>query len=506
MKLLLRVAFFLMIGFTAPSAQAAPWNGYEDDAHMASLLSDALNGHITVRLFLPDSLEPRRAFYQNEIQTGLNDWFTQTAQHISQTARQEEFADIYAQLSKGIKVTFTQELDVPLKVYIVSDQRLARECGNDAGACAFISGMPVRVYIPVFRAKDAVWWRSTVRHELGHTLGLADQYESMLYTDTELAQERGSSRLHETVMSGKESPITCDDADGLINLIDHQQNGARGTRAGKPWHSLCQDSQDWYLNGKLTNPPQGLPVIAQNEGAAPTSPYVVSRDPSSTTWKMRQRNSNMTRIYKVALTSPITSISDVLDAPITVLRNDSYGRPTRAKGKYNEDIYYSYFKEQTMRIALLNDKLIWAEQAMPINGVMSHTVHIGGKNMVTAIAWYRDKNNQEGQAIAYVEHREQPQEKWLRMEINCQTTDMSSCSVDTTTRQGQHSLWLDGFVSPANNQAKAQSKQSSDEPSSGQSNRNKLEQRIEQQTHNGMMRGILLHILGTRPLETTPDF
>ena len=95
----------------------------------------------------------------------------------------------------------------------------------------------------------------TMQHELGHTLGLGDLYK-------EAANNSYNSRLYTTnkIIPGPQTPaimsrevgLTCDDMDGLINLLDHYFADSRlknSVRRQKGWLSLCSDRNIAYAYG-----------------------------------------------------------------------------------------------------------------------------------------------------------------------------------------------------------------------------------------------------------------
>jgi hypothetical protein len=93
----------------------------------------------------------------------------------------------------------------------------------------------------------------TLLHETGHSLGMADQD----------GIQKNSSRIFKTkivtdsIMSSSAADFSCDDADGLINLIDRLNNYRRG--GDKGWRSLCPHYNRVYVDSK--------PVIDQFEPA-----------------------------------------------------------------------------------------------------------------------------------------------------------------------------------------------------------------------------------------------
>jgi len=91
-----------------------------------------------------------------------------------------------------------------------------------------------------------------MQHELGHTLGLGDLYKEAIGNSY-------NSRLYSThqyipgpntpAIMSREIGLTCDDMDGLINLLDHYYADTKlknSVRRQKGWLSLCADKNIAY--------------------------------------------------------------------------------------------------------------------------------------------------------------------------------------------------------------------------------------------------------------------
>lgn len=86
----------------------------------------------------------------------------------------------------------------------------------------------------------------TIRHEIGHTLGLGDQY---MLDDINQSKEYGLSHIMpltaiNSVMGGRDKngeiqALSCDDAEGIINLVDFYSKDVSSKRRTEGWASLC---------------------------------------------------------------------------------------------------------------------------------------------------------------------------------------------------------------------------------------------------------------------------
>ena len=133
---------------------------------------------------------------------------------------------------------------------MVSKQTMWENCLR-ALACVRMDAKPMRLF---FMHRGGLGnlltggnW-NVLMHELGHTLGLADQYK--------YGRHNASARYHTpdsgTGLMYKGRPgmsFSCDDADGMINLLDvavfkHARGGADG------WRSLCKKRAYKYVNGR----------------------------------------------------------------------------------------------------------------------------------------------------------------------------------------------------------------------------------------------------------------
>ncbi len=219
-------------------------------------LGQMIHGQLNVTLeLLEDEDEPLRAQYEQDIASVISQWFTRTAQLIASAKRTEEFEDIYPILKRGVHVSFSPETanGKSVRIRILSKRDIQDEFdGQNPLAATDCDSTNIEITIRHYKTLKPSQWKRVLLHEFGHVWGLADVYQPRL----KLAQKNGdlSAACHslnqpKSLMKQNGNDLSCDDADGLINLIDQYRKGAGGKRAGKPWQSLCNTS-DWYQDGK----------------------------------------------------------------------------------------------------------------------------------------------------------------------------------------------------------------------------------------------------------------
>ncbi len=80
-----------------------------------------------------------------------------------------------------------------------------------------------------------------IAHETGHSLGMADTYP-----DSDNASKKYRTSRYPNALMDSGPQLTCDDADGLINLIDRLNGYERGGKKG--WRGLCKGYYRLYKN------------------------------------------------------------------------------------------------------------------------------------------------------------------------------------------------------------------------------------------------------------------
>ena len=215
-----------------------------------------------------------------------SDWINNVKTNIEKSARTNEFQDIMRYLNSP-KITYVnhgssfKNCDEFPGDNSVFDLRLMAETNEDAnsfiavknGHLAYASGS-IRKHIMIFFHPDYInenWidiyaskhddfmdyevqskafnilFQPTLLHEIGHILGLADQYlgtedqgdES--YTLAGIVPVNSLKSVMNSRRRGEKSMLTCDDAEGIINLIDFYSKDASSKRRTSGWASLCRN-------------------------------------------------------------------------------------------------------------------------------------------------------------------------------------------------------------------------------------------------------------------------
>ena len=230
-----RVLFIILclLGTALWSQAKAPWSqdeyvvsAWEEGSAVnlsdVTLLPLIVEGKpIRVRLQLDNEPTPQATQYLQEwVTRAYNEWFLRTAQAITQRGRREEFKDVLPILERGVTLQFVQDPGVreDLRLTWKDDLELLKQvCDCDCLGCMY--GATPEEPMEVIVADGGNF--STLLHEIGHTLGMDEAYKDK---QTFQAHSHRSLELVDySVMDDDDQPISMDDADGLINLIDFYQ-------------------------------------------------------------------------------------------------------------------------------------------------------------------------------------------------------------------------------------------------------------------------------------------
>ncbi len=314
------------------------------------LMPQILRGE-PVRIFLSVDGDHKTASYEKIITDSYARWFARPAQLIRKAKREDEFADILPLLDRGIKVNFvssSEQRDIDIAVLPLGQVQAV--CGRASGGCySRKEGKIPQILIPKDNFLRQVLTRGQLSakriglHEIGHSLGLSDQYKR--------ARSLNSHPVYSTDESSKSimnqaGDLTCDDADGIINLIDVTQGVSRGGTDG--WHSLCKNDI-YYING----------------APADKLPYVVVGQEKGTVWMLTEyKNGRKTAVreFPLDMQGEISVFDDISER---VLLRDKSGRPLRSVGSGGEEIYYSYTYDKHTRLLVKDGKVLRVDIKVP---------------------------------------------------------------------------------------------------------------------------------------------
>lgn len=287
------------------------------------------------------------AFYLEKVQQAYARWFSETWQQIVSAKRTVEFEDLRDLLTNPpVSVAVAGEgCSTPdFKMYVVSARAVQERCFRGALACVVADETPLELYF-AHRGGLGNWlsggnW-NVLMHELGHTLGLADQYK--------YGRNNASARYHTpdsgTGLMHKGRPgvsFSCDDADGMINLLDvavfkHARGGADG------WRSLCKKRAYKYVNGRPSSNDKYV-VEAQGEDDISLMEF-----DSKGALVQERLFSKMSKNYLFNLQTT---------APIVSQETNPNDRVIYEKRANGEEMFCSYTYEKKQCIFLQNEELV----------------------------------------------------------------------------------------------------------------------------------------------------
>ncbi len=253
-KIIILFAFcFCVISFS----NAKPWGVLQ------RAVSDHEFGADRLLAGKPISYALRGEFSQAEkqqIQRAFATWLQQPLQFINANNRKQEFADIVPILQRGPALIQEGPDD--------STQNLSVESASvpvgDAGRYFYDTHL---IRIDPNHRESIEEFYSIVLHEIGHYWGLGDQYIAGLYANSPVyssernKQDGSIMRAHRDQLA----QFSCDDADGLINLLDlraYQRDGHFPDRARNGWKSLCPNSTQIYKEGQPTQRTQAVARVS----------------------------------------------------------------------------------------------------------------------------------------------------------------------------------------------------------------------------------------------------
>ncbi len=266
------ISVFLCAGLAA-LAWAAPWNANEgvyqhvrtprkpstpavSSTHRGTGLDPLLRivegMPIRVQLIVDERWEADRPAIEGLIIDSYRELIAAPAREIKVAGREEEFADIMPILTRVPAVRFVSEGEEKDIIFsIIPKDQWVKKGESDRTSCGHYIHPRVEGEYP--HIQTSYTWeeghscrllgtRLIFLHEIAHSLGLGDRYAYTVGGYTyEPTQGMYASPLdrepRRSLMKGNVDRVTCDDAEGIINLIDLARGTRRGEYAG--WESLC---------------------------------------------------------------------------------------------------------------------------------------------------------------------------------------------------------------------------------------------------------------------------
>ena len=192
---------------------------------------------------------------QKAVVEALNSWFLYTKQEIKKSGHQTEFQDILAIISNPIRVELvSDETKADLIITFTSLEKIKEKLGTDT--LGYANGAERVIFFLYLRYNKELKGEKSVRniltHELGHLLGLADQYEdadnaSPIYSTSHRVDSRYTPQKESLSIMGNKYSFGCDDADAVVYAIDYLLNHKKPSseytaRVKAGWKSFCQDN------------------------------------------------------------------------------------------------------------------------------------------------------------------------------------------------------------------------------------------------------------------------
>lgn len=243
------------------------------------LLPKMIKGQtLRIRLLVLEDYEPELSLenIKENIASSYQQWFEETASWIRRQKREMEFADVLQILDRGVKVEFVDEnpdisfLIQPLQniqdqlgywgyyvqefggtasIWLAGDVTPSEQVGN-------ANKKEAEFYKELAQndAKRLNFYKRETLHEIGHSIAFADMYvggrlnSDQIYGSVKSPSDIPSIMDELTFKSVKKEPhLSCDDATGMINLIDIT-NGYTQRGGEKGWRSLCPKSKEYFIH------------------------------------------------------------------------------------------------------------------------------------------------------------------------------------------------------------------------------------------------------------------
>lgn len=266
--ILLFALFVTPLGWSAPFGFLPGAENIDNPSAPSALLRKIVSGEpvcVAVQSFRSNETRTEEE-YLEMLRQSYQEWFDFTLKTVRQAGREDEFKDLLPALQTQVVV----RKDCPqpdINFFVIPANQMKTVCkASSALACVDVASRPYKMY---FSPKKGLanWAQGgndkLLSHELGHTLGFADQYPYGRINSSMAYHTPDSSK---GIMSVAKAGIkfSCDEADGFINLLDVGVYGkARGGKDG--WRSFCPKRTYRYVQGRPTsNDKYAVEVIPPN--------------------------------------------------------------------------------------------------------------------------------------------------------------------------------------------------------------------------------------------------
>ena len=259
MKILFVLCFSLFIttaGWSTPFGFLPGVENRDNPNSPALLLRKIVDGKpvcAEVRNFRKDDTHTDEE-YLEMLRRNYQAWFDYALKTVEESGREQEFEDILPALRTQIAVR--KDCETPdILLVILKAKEIVKACRSSvAVACVDNTSVPYKLYFAPKKGLVSLALGGNgviLSHELGHTLGFSDQYRYGRINSSGVYHTPDSSKgIMSSAQLGRR--FSCDEADGLINLLDVGVYGnARGGKQG--WRSFCAKRNYRYVQGRPTS-------------------------------------------------------------------------------------------------------------------------------------------------------------------------------------------------------------------------------------------------------------
>lgn len=279
------------------------------------------------------------------------EWFDNAVYFIERSAREPEFQDVLPYLRKELPievVRYDENEPADLKVFVHAtlksmDQFLYEEEGKEKGE-VFGLYSKEKKRMNITKQSSLAKPKYVLQYLSGFSLGFAGQdYCERSYGDPVFTSDSAYNVMNNS------PKLTCDDADGIINLIDSTLRLRRGGESG--WRSLCDWSSQYYLGGMPTN-------TNRYRSKQVAEDYLVVEE-----YENGKKIDTLEFKFTKDIVNPFAFVEEE-----TVVKRDSAGYPALVKGKNGELVYYIRIYERVEKIITKNGEMLAYMYTYPVSG------------------------------------------------------------------------------------------------------------------------------------------